>query len=192
MSHYYAYCYCRECLKMDLEDRNRYDTNEAYCTEFHQYFNPNSKACSNHFVYDENRGKVVGGCYITTAICDILRMDDDNSYLEKLRSFRENYMRGNVDSILAEYDVVGPIICKSLLEDNLKEIKSLMMFENYIKPIVTLLDNKQYTEAILKYEQMTNELMNEYNIAKTKININEIDKTDIGKGHRLRLIKQNI
>lgn len=186
MSYYYTYCYCRECTKINLNDRNPYDKNEAYCTEYHKYFNPNSPACSRHFEYNEKLKN--NGCYITTAICNILGFNDDNIYLNTLRNFRDNYMINdeNLKPLLIQYDIVGPMISHNLNEDPFKRTKSLMMLELYIKPIVNNINNQNYSNAIIMYEQMTNELLNSYNIIQKEIN-NDIDTTNIGKGHKIKI-----
>jgi hypothetical protein len=92
-------------------------------------------------------------------------------------------------SILAEYDIVGPEIVQNLKNDHFKNIKALMMLELYIKPIVSLLDEKRYTESINKYLQMTEELKAFYQIETPTIDIEHINITDIGKGHQLILKK---
>ena len=61
-----------------------------------------------------------------------------------------------------------------------------MMLELYIKPIVNNINNQNYSNAIIMYEQMTNELLNSYNIVQKEIN-NDIDTTNIGKGHKIKI-----
>lgn len=158
-------CYCRECLKMDLSDRNRYDNNEAYCTERRHYYNINDRACSTYFEYDENRRSTSSTCYITTIVCNILKYDDNCDCLNTLRKFR-NYMLTQpcLLSILYEYDVIGPIISKYIEEDKNKEQIANNLYNNYIKPTVTLIENKDYSLAINKYTDMVNILKKLYNI----------------------------
>ena len=188
MKYSYSVCYCRECIKMDLKDRNRYDSNEAYCTEYRKYYNTNSKACSSHFVYNEAL-EDRDGCYITTAIVDILGLKDNTPYLEKLRNFRDNVMRKdeNLKKILIEYDIVGPIISLNLLDDENKYEKSIDMLSNYIIPISFLLDMKKYNEAVIRYEMMVNNLINTYSIEKINVDENKINTKNIGKGHKVKL-----
>jgi hypothetical protein len=173
---------------MNLNDRNPYDKNEAYCTECKKYFNPNSNACSDHFLYNEYLNLEHSGCYITTAICEILEFDDDNIYLNTLRNFRDNYMikDENLKKILIQYDIIGPMISYNLENDNHKRTKSLMLLELYIKPIVNHINNQQYVDAIIMYEKMTNELLNGYNIKQNEIN-DDVDTTNIGKGHKIKI-----
>lgn len=187
MSYSYSVCHCYECIKMDLSDQNHYDPSKYYCSEYMCYLNKNDRACEKYFVYNESLKR--NSCFITTAICDILKLDDDNIYLNKLRSFRENYMRHDKDLIplLIEYDIKGPIIAYNLKNDSFKKTKSLMLLELYIKPICKLLDDKLYTDAIEKYKTMTNELSEFYNIKNINYNIDNIDTTDVGKGHKIKI-----
>lgn len=187
MSYSYSVCYCYECIKIDLNDQNRYDPSKYRCTEYGRYINKNDHACPTHFVYNESLKR--SDCFITTAMCDILGLDDDNIYLNKLRSFRENYMRydTNLIPLLVEYDTVGPVIAFNLKNDVFKDIKSLMILELYIKPICSLIDEKKYSDAILKYQKMTNELIEDYSLEVKDYNIDDIDTTNIGKGHKIKL-----
>lgn len=187
MSYSYSVCYCYECVKIDLSDKSPYDPSKYYCSEYKMYVNKNDHACSKYFVYNEALKR--NDCFITTALCDILNLSDDNIYLNKLRGFRENYMRYDTTLIplLVEYDIVGPAIAYNLKNDIFKDIKSLMLLELYIKPICKLLDNKEYTSAISKYKTMTNELIESYNLDIKEYDINDIDLNNIGKGHKIKL-----
>ena len=162
MGYSYSVCQCNDCLKMDLSDRNRYDNNEAYCNVYHRYININDRACCyEHFIYDENRrNNTSSGCYITTTMCNVLGFDDNCDYLNKLRNFRENYIKQDINlyPILFEYDIIGPSISKSIYNDPKKKKVCLCLFKNYIIPIVNLIDTSEYNDAICKYQEMTNNL----------------------------------
>lgn len=179
-------CYCRECIKMDLSDRNKYDNNEAYCTERRHYYNINDRACSTYFVYDENRKSSSSSCYITTIVCNILKYDDNCHCLNILRKFR-NYMLTQpcLLSILYEYDVVGPIISKNIMEDENKKQIATHLYNNYIEPTVRLIENNFYDLAIKKYVEMVNSLKKLYNIDMV-LNIEEEKIT--GKGYLKKII----
>ena len=177
MSYYYSYCYCRECLCMDLKDRNKYDLNEAWCSAWRKYFNPNDKACSRYFQYDESRKPNAGGCYLTTIIHNILEMSDDSYALTTLRNFRNNYMLNNPDLyvMLIEYDVIGPKIASFLANDPQRKDIANVFYKAYILPTIEKIANKKYDEAISLYQDMTNKLKNLYNVDSTidkKLDIN--------------------
>ena len=59
------------------------------------------------------------GCYITTLICSILGYTDHCYVLTEMRNFRNNIMQKEATyfDILLEYDVIGPIIARSIYED---------------------------------------------------------------------------
>lgn len=187
MSYSYSVCYCYECTKLNLNDQNRYDPEKYYCTEYNRYINKCDHACSNHFVYNEALKR--SSCFITTAVCEILGLSDDNIYLTSLRNFRDNYMMQSEElkKILVEYDLVGPIISICIKNDTFKRTKSLMMLELYIKPIYNLLNNKKYSEAIDRYIDMTHELMISYNIKRPTYDIDQIDTENIGRGHKIKI-----
>lgn len=196
MSHYYSYCYCKECENMDLSDRNRYDQNEAFCTVYRKYYNPNDRACSDkNFVYKTSLENY-SGCYITTIVCCIMNLEDDCIYLETLRNFRDNYMKfdPNLLPILLTYDLIGPKIAENLLNDPLKNEKAVALLENFIKPITSYINNGNYTIAIEKYEKMTSILASFYHIDIPNIDIEQIDIdiNDIGKGHKLLIKSKEI
>lgn len=189
MGYSYSVCYCYECIKMDLTDMCKYDNNAFWCNEYRKYIDKNDHACSSYFVYNENMRRT-SGCYITTMVCDIMGMDDNSIYLEKLRSLRD-FMKLDKEyqKLLVEYDIVGPMICQSLEKDPFKKFKSYMALEMYIKPVYELLNQGKYSEAIEKYQLMTDEFRNFYNIEKPIFNIDEIDLSDIGKGHKIKYKK---
>lgn len=134
-----------------------------------------------------NEYKHGGGCYITTMICNILSMKDNNIYLTQLRNFRDSYLSKNDFGIeiLIQYDMVGPKIVKSLINDNGKFNISYTLFNNYIKQAVASILSNDYNKAICIYTDMTNKLMKYYDIDYSKDNSNNFDLKDIGKGHGL-------
>lgn len=183
MGHEYYVCNCRHCLNMDLKDRNRYD--DAYCSHYRKYYNPNDKACSGHFKYDEQRNPTNSGCYLTTTLCNVLGYSDDCNYLSKLRDFRDTYLKTKSKylGILKEYDIVGPIISDSIREDDKNTRICKMLEKRYLEQIVSLITTKRYTKAIKLYMEMTNNLKILYgvdNIAVDKKNYKYDIKT-LGK-----------
>lgn len=162
---------------MDLKDRWRYDSEKAWCSARREYYNPNDRACSTYFKYDESRKPISGGCYLTTIICNILGMNDHSMYLDYLRRFRDDYMLNNPETypMLIEYDVVGPKIAEALNSDPCKFTIANDLFQKHILPIIEDINYKNFDVAIKKYENMTNKLKNFYQIDTTidrKLDIN--------------------
>lgn len=182
----YSVCYCRECLKMNLNDRSPYDSSCAYCTAYHKYYDINDKACSTYFEYDTSKSNNEG-CYLTTIVCSILGYSDDCEVLNILRNFRENYMKleQRLYPLLVEYDIVGPIISNKIKKSLNKEQISAYLFKNYISDIVLKIKNKEYVSAINKYVEMVNILKSAYQIDINYDSNIEYDKNTLGKGYSL-------
>ena len=109
------------------------------------------------------------GCYLTTAMCDILNLDDHSRTLDTLRDFRDSYMKNNDDCIplLEDYDRVGPILSEKLLTDKNKSRTAHIMLIEYITPAIKSIDNKDYDNAIEIYKDMTLSLMDYYRLDKS-------------------------
>ncbi len=158
---------CSDCDYMNLRDKNSYG--EAYCSERKHYYNPSDTICNRSSI----KGRDVGGsssCYLTTAMCDILGYEDDCSALKTLRFLRDSYMKKEVDcyDLLKEYNQFGPDICESLYQDKNRKIVVLTMLKHYIEPAIKMINNNQYDNAIDIYIEMTNTLINKYDIDTTK------------------------
>ena len=177
-------CNCRECECMDMNDVAYYDSSKRYCTERHEYYNPNDTACSR-MRYDETRKPSTSStCYLTTMISNILRHPDNGHALRTLRKFRNEYMLNHPETypILIEYDIVGPKIAKQLNDDPLNIYIAREFYLSYIKPIVSHIEHEEYGIAISKYQDMTNRFKNFYHIddeitEKLDINIKTLGKS---------------
>lgn len=144
---------CRYCSYMDLNDVNNYG--ECYCSYHGKYYDPDSSGCSHND--KESDGKPSsGGCYLTTAMCQILGKEDNCYELNTLRNFREDYMRHTPEGIklLEEYEIISPpIVTKLLSKNNRKEIANNMLI-NYINVAIDLIHKKDFEKAINKYKEM--------------------------------------
>ena len=167
------------------------------CYNFCEAYRRSTSAREN--MYENSRGHQSGGCYLTTAMCNILNYPDDNYYLQTLRTFRDTKLKTNVNyyPLLLTYDVIGPQIAKNLLEDEHKEIIAITLFRTHISKAVTAIENNKINEAINIYTAMTAELADRYNINMNIININtdsiNLEQMDINTlGHGRTRIKENI
>jgi len=119
-----------------------------------------------------------GGCYLTTIMCEILNLPDDNYYLQTLRTFRDTVLKQDIKyyPLLITYDVIGPQIAEKLANDpNRKEIANAML-NNFINKSVTAIEENKIEEATNIYVAMTNSLAEQYNI---NTQILTIDTTNI-------------
>ena len=187
--------FCGNCTYLDVSSGNCYG--KFYCSKKWERHLATDNACSSYTkAYSRDRNTVKNAvdfsnshtssnCYITTLLCDLLGLNDSNYYINTLRKFRNNYLRNNEDYsyLLVEYDLVGKEICNSLISDKQNRLIASKLFYNYINPIVSLIDDKMYADAIVRYIMMVNKLKNMYNI-NTTVTKEEYDAANINfSGH---------
>ena len=146
-----------------------------YCTKKKDHIDKHTKDkyCDNSLRYRDcpiyRESGYSSGCYITTAVCDILGYNDNCEELETLRSFRENWMKSEENKerclpILEDYKIVGREISNKLFFDPDKEKKAGIILDLYIKPAITNINEEKYEEALEIYETMTFNLIDHYKI----------------------------
>lgn len=155
---------CGECKFLDMNDSKYGD---YYCSIDHKYYSTSRLACDRDFQKRETQSS--GNCYITTAVCNLIGYSDNCFILNKLRDFRDNKMKHDVDcyTMLREYDVVGPEIVKSMHIDPNKKLVAISMLTNYIIPAVNDIVNGDDDKAIDSYVAMTQTLKDYYGISKS-------------------------
>lgn len=188
---------CSECTYMDLS-KERDNDGKYWCSSKGEYRYADCAECWNfcraysrsssvaESYRDRSREKQSsGGCFITTAVCDILGMKDDNFYLAILRIFRDNYLQKKPETIeiLEEYDFIGPIISSYMEKDCKKEETANNVFVKGIVPIVDDICNKKYNLAVKKYLNMTKCLINLYELDALKLNVPKFKKFDYSKDY---------
>lgn len=166
-------------------DGNKVRISDDYYNKYCKY-DYNMRGCPRYKQYGPYQSS---GCYLTTIVCDTLGMDDHVSYLEALRSFRDNVLQKNPNykEILALYDVVGPAISCKLAHDSYKEQIATNLFNLGIKPICKLLSDNKQEEAIEFYKDMTDLLRRGYGIKATVSDeyLNTMDIRNAGHGKKL-------
>lgn len=194
--------FCGQCTYLDLNtgdlegkfycekkwERHLATDNEcgSFCTAYSRDYN----TIMNAYRYSQDHQT---HCYLTTILCNILNIPDNNIYLETLRNFRKNVLQKDekYKKLLVEYDIIGPKISQFLSMDPMKEEIANKYFNKYIIPITELLNNKQYELAINTYILMTNSLSFLYNLNYISISKEEIDSADISKsGHGIYKTKK--
>ena len=196
---------CSECTYLDINKDDDYGkflcengykyvyADEKECRYFCRAYGRSSRVAESARKHSQEKQSSGGGCYITTALCKILGMEDNNDYLKELRKFRDDYLQKCDEGmeILKQYDTVGPQICECLSKDNGRFNISYILFNNYITPTVNFLKNKEHTEAIKTYTEMTTKLMKFYNIEIDEtININQLEPSLSGHGRLVKKIAQ--
>ena len=187
---------CGSCTYLDLNYGGDYN-GKYYCNKKWERHLATDTACSNYTkaysrssssydnAIDFSKSKQQSNCYITTILCDILKRSDTNYYISTLRNFRDNYLRYKMEykHLLVEYDIVGPIICENLIMDKQKRLIASKLFYNYISPVVSLIEDKMFMDAIVRYSMMVNKLKDVYSI-NANITNKDIEDCDINlAGH---------
>ncbi len=189
---------CSQCVNYDWNNKERWVSKDRYyCNAGRGYKEPTDIACKFDFILDKSTDKDSGGfqpsgCYITTIVCNILGYSDDCEVLTTLRSFRENVLRPNKEyhNLLAEYDLIGPIISERIKNKKDNEKFCLNITHDFLIPCVNAIKNNEEEKAIELYKQMIWYLITMLNITPIEIDITNCvyDSTIIGKG-RSRSIK---
>ena len=169
------YSYCAACTYMSEEPNysgkywcsvkgeDRY-ASDSKCYEFIEAYSRSSSTISN--MIDNSQGHMSSGCYLTTAMCEILGYPDNNYYLNTLRKFRDEVMKKNPNYILMliTYDQIGPMIAYNLSKDKDRLSIAMTLFSRFIVPSCDAIEDEKYTAAISSYLAMTTELAKKYNI----------------------------
>lgn len=196
---------CAECTYLDISDGNyegrfwcekkceRHLATDIECYSFCRAYNRYDSSIRNAIEFSNSHNS--GGCFLTTMLCNILKMPDNNYYLETMRGFRNNILQKNPQykKILVNYDIIGPKIAKALNNDPLKDKIAKIHFDKYIVEIVKLIVDKKYEDAVNLYIEMTNNLKNFYGISTEEVTMEIVNNADIEKsGHGKYIIKKSL
>lgn len=172
-----SYYQCIDCKYYDENDRNSYG--EGWCTEYCRYFPQGDKACGRFDRRSDYEGR--SNCFLTTTICNMFHFPDKCLGLETLRDFRDSYLVKNEKfyPLLAEYEVVGPIISDKMFNDVHGLEVAEYMYENYLYDIIVNLNTtKNYDEAVDKYVMMVDDLKRMYDV---NVTVNNSDVCELSK-----------
>ena len=165
---------------------------DTECDRFCTAYNRDYSSIKNAWNYS-NEHSSSGGCYLTTMLCNILKMPDNNVYLETMRKFRKDVLQKEekYSSILVEYDIIGPKIANALNNDSQKELIAQKYFDSYIPAIIYNIHNKNYDNAVFIYKTMTNLLKSFYGLGNINVTTLEIENADIKEsGHGIYKVKK--
>mgnify|MGYP004524370289 CR=1 FL=1 len=167
--------YCGECTYLNLNDPDSYGrfwcekclerhaANEFECYRYCKAYSRSDSVSKIAYNYSIEHSKEPG-CYLTTMLCNILKMEDKNYFLQTMRYFRNNVLQKDdkYKPLLVEYDIIGPYIAHGLSNDPLKYQIAATTFYKYIKPITNYIKEENNECAVNKYVEMTNMLRNIY------------------------------
>lgn len=110
-----------------------------------------------------------GGCFLTTVVCDVLKKDDKDIVLETMRNFRNNVLQKNQQyfNILKDYDYIGPVLAYKFGQDENREEIAQRVYQGPLLTITSLINKKEYKQAIECYQSMTLSFIDHYGFRET-------------------------
>lgn len=103
-------------------------------------------------------------CYITTAVCETFQKPDDCYELTLLRQYRDTYLMNqeNGEAIVQEYYNLAPTIVKHINKDKNREKIYAGIWDRYLSPCITLIENGKNEECKELYIHMVRDLQKKY------------------------------
>lgn len=159
---------------------------DAKCYSFCEAYGRSNYSREN--MYENSSSHQSSGCYLTTAMCNILGYPDDNYYLQTLRTFRDTVLQKDFKYIplLLSYDTIGPQIAFELQKDENKVEIATNLFNKFITASVSAIENNKTNDAVNIYVAMTQSLAERYNINTNivMLNPNEVNIKELGHGRK--------
>jgi hypothetical protein len=147
------------------EHRNIYDLDmRAYEAEMQKWASDNvadaqasAARKSSGFIPDEV--PLLGGCFLTTACCELLGLPDDNNILQTFRAWRDEHLGGKEG--IPEYYENAPLILEAMEAKG--EVDYLYaVTSKYIIPIFKMLKEERWDDAYPAYREMVSHLTERY------------------------------
>lgn len=176
--------YCEKTKEWKFATSSDAENCYRFCERFRSNFGKAEDAIKASAAWQKNNEPYTSiGCFITTAVVDILGIKDNCEDLMTLRKFRKEYLQSNPEcrELLMKYDAVGPIIARAIKSDPNNEAIALDMMDIFIGGCVDYVTNGKYAEAIVLYTEMVETLMSHYGVSYV-IGKNLIDQYDQSKG----------
>jgi len=103
-------------------------------------------------------------CYITTAVCKSLDKPDDCYELNLLRQYRDEHLAIQAEGaeIIREYYDVAPTIVKRIDEQQDSDTVYQNIWETYLSPCISLIEQDEKSACRELYIQMVRELQHQY------------------------------
>lgn len=96
------------------------------------------------------------GCFVTTAVCEILGKDDKCYELEVLRKFRDTRLltNDNLKVLVYQYYEISPRFVSIIKNHSDREKFAQNVLENHIQSIILAIEAGKDLEAVEKYKNM--------------------------------------
>lgn len=135
---------------------------DAICDKWAVAFNNSAiKAATREHIQSGFKTKL---CYVTTAVCENLKQPADCRELRLLKEYRDGYLmqtKEGEELVYAYYDI-APTIVKRIEKSDNRDAKYRLLWEQYIKPCVAMIENGQNEACRDKYVDMVTNLRHEY------------------------------
>lgn len=103
-------------------------------------------------------------CYITTAVCKALNKPEDCSEMIRLKEYRDGYFsrQPEGEALIEEYYNISPTILKRIEKTSQGKEKYLWIWNRFLLPCLSALEQGREAECGLIYQEMVNQLRKEY------------------------------
>ena len=103
-------------------------------------------------------------CYITTAVCEFFGKSDNCYELTLLRDYRDTYLVSLPDGqdLIHQYYDMAPSIVKHIDQQEDRQAIYRSIWEQYLSPCITMIENRQMDECRQHYEDMVHNLKEKY------------------------------
>lgn len=95
-----------------------------------------------------------GGCFITTAVCEVMGYADNCHALSTLRQFRDTWLTDNHPDEISTYYTTAPSIVEKLGKMVDKEALYGMFYTKYLLPAVRFIEHGEYEAAYETYKRL--------------------------------------
>ena len=155
---YYAEEYtCGSCKYYEYAGKNT----QGYCNWYKAYYFEDDSC--NHYDKRDGGYSSGSGCFITSACCEHKGLADDCVLMQKLRGFRDTYIKSLPDGedVIKEYYDVAPGIVSAI---NAREDKDAVYEDIYstLLKAEKMIDRKENEEAYTLYRDMVVSLKKTY------------------------------
>ncbi|MCM1087894.1 MAG: hypothetical protein NC419_07030 [Muribaculaceae bacterium] len=150
------------CQEYPKKDGKAYQMADIICKKWREAF-PKSSISYADFATIQGgfRQKL---CYVTTAVCIGLHKPADCQEILLMKKYRDEYLlhQEGGAGMIAEYYDIAPTIVKRIEKEDAPEEKYRYLWDTYLKPCVTLLEEENYDACQERYVEMVEALKKEY------------------------------
>lgn len=162
---------CSDCRNLNPNDEYQ---GKFYCKKKRQYVSARGSRCSM-------AAEVMGrpncekaklrkiskehGYYVVTAITEILKLKEDNEFMESFRYLRDVILPTNEEykKFIDEYELDGPALADLIRNDEEAQDYAEYLRVTYLNAVVSLFCQDEIYEAISLYTQMLDAIKERYN-----------------------------